>query len=71
MHTASLQAEFFWFAAVTHGEQESSAVIDSVFPKLLYSFGVSGPNNTMERIGVIAEKCAGPLSLVTRTFEIL
>jgi len=34
MQTASLQAEFFWFAAVTHGEQESSAVIDSVLPRL-------------------------------------
>lgn len=34
MQTASLQAEFFWFAAVTQGEQESSAQIDSVFPRL-------------------------------------
>src|ERR1700722_12743782 len=67
MQTASLQAEFFWFAAVTQGEQESSAQMASVFPRLPYSFGVSGPNSTMERMGVIAEKCAGPLSFETRT----
>jgi len=34
MQTASLQAEFFWFAAVTQGEQESSAQMASVLPKL-------------------------------------
>jgi hypothetical protein len=34
LHTGSLQAEFFWFAAVTQGEQDNSAVMDSVFPRL-------------------------------------
>ncbi len=34
MQTASLQAVFFWLEAVTQGEQESSAVIDSVLPRL-------------------------------------
>jgi hypothetical protein len=34
IQTASLQAEFFWFAAVTQGEQDKAAQIDSVLPRL-------------------------------------
>ena len=34
MQTASVQAEFFWLAAVTHGEQARLRVSDSVLPRL-------------------------------------
>jgi hypothetical protein len=34
MQTGSSQAEFFWLAAATHGEQESSAVIPGASVKL-------------------------------------
>ena len=34
MQTGSSQAEFFWLVAITHGEHDRSAVIDSVLPRL-------------------------------------